>query len=500
MAPEPKRQLATSFFTGAKVHGALAKSRERKHRIRTDECPLYQLGIAEAGVPEERGNQREVATGRSSAGVAMDIEKIVCDYTEVHRDRLIEITKDLVRIPSENKPPLGAEKSCQEYAAGFLADLGLEPDLYELSDVPGLFEHPLFRPGNDYRGRPNLGARRKGSSGGRSLVLSGHIDTVPKGTLPWTRDPFGGEVEGNRLYGRGSNDMKAGIAINLFILEALEKLGWRLAGDLVCESVVDEEFGGVNGTLAGRVRGFNGDAAVITEPCQFRICPGHRGGRTAHITLRAPGGIIQKGGKFPNGVLDQLTYFLNALKDFADQRRKTAPTHELFGFCADPVPVSITKIHTSPWGTNEPITIPETCQIEMYWQLMPGETRPAVEAQFFTWLDSLVAAAPELFQSRPEVAFPIRWLPGSISPNPEPLVSRLSACAAKTGGQPPPIEGLEAPCDLYMFHQGFGIPAVGYGPRGANTHGADEYVEIDSVIAVAKSLLLLVCEWCGVEG
>ena len=154
----------------------------------------------------------------------------------------MEIIRDLVRIPSENKPPLGTEKACQEYCARFLADLRLEPDLCEPADVPGLIEHPFYWPGRDYRGRPNLGAGRiwgpgAGSGGGRSLVLSGHVDTVPVGTQPWTRDPFGGEVEGNRLYGRGSNDMKAGVAINLFIMEAVEKLGLRLAGDLVYESV-----------------------------------------------------------------------------------------------------------------------------------------------------------------------------------------------------------------------------------------------------------------------
>jgi len=418
----------------------------------------------------------------------------ICNYVDSHQDRLIEIIRDLVRIPSENKPPRGSEKACQEYAARFLSAQGLEPDLYELSDVPGLFEHPLFWPGNNYQGRPNLGARRKGTGGGRSLVLSGHIDTVPTGTLPWTRDPFGGEVEGNRLYGRGSNDMKAGVAINLFIMEALEQMGVHLAGDLVYESVVDEEYGGVNGTVAGRVRGFNGDAAVITEPSFLRICPGHRGGRTAHITLRASGGILQKG-KFPSGVLDQLRHFLNSLKAFEDHRRKTAPEHALFGRTADPVPVSITKVHTSPWGTGEPITIPETCRIEMYWQLMPGEEQAAVEREFFDWLNAMVDAAPDLFPSKPEVTFPIRWLPGGTSPNPEPLVSALSACAAQVLDSPPPIAGLDGPCDMYIFHQ-LGIPAVLWGPRGGNTHGADEYLEIDTALSAAKALLLFVCGWC----
>jgi acetylornithine deacetylase len=147
----------------------------------------------------------------------------------------------------------------------------LAPDLYYLHDVPGFEKHPLFHPGRDYRQRPNLAARRKGAGGGRSLLLTGHIDTVPSGTQEWTRDPFGGELEDGRIYGRGANDMKAGIAANLFVMECLQELGLSLAGDVLFETVVDEEFGGSNGTLAGRLHGFNADAAIISEPSSLRI-------------------------------------------------------------------------------------------------------------------------------------------------------------------------------------------------------------------------------------
>ncbi len=424
------------------------------------------------------------------------IEKDILQYVDSRRDDLIDILQTLVRTPSENTPPTGAEAACQRFCEASLNSCGFTTDLYELGDIPGLADHPLFYPGRDYTGRPNLAARRAGSGGGRSLILSGHIDTVPRGTLPWTRDPFSAHIEDGRLYGRGSNDMKAGVAINLFIMEALEKMGLRLGGDVIFESVVDEEFGGVNGTLAGRVRGHNGDAAVIAEPSFLRVCPGHRGGRTVHITLTASGGIFEEG-KFPSGVMDQLRHFLNSLKDFEEHRRKTAPEHELFGRSADPVPVSITKVHTSPWGTNEPITVPETCKIEMYWQLMPGETQEAVEREFFDWFNGTVDASPDLFTTKPEVTFPIRWLPGGMSPNPGPLVSGLRACAAKVLGSQPAIAGLDGPCDMYIFHQ-LGIPAVLWGPSGGNTHGADEYLDIDTAVAAAKALLLFVCDWCGI--
>jgi acetylornithine deacetylase len=425
------------------------------------------------------------------------VEKRICEYVDTHSEELIEVIQDLVRIPSENSPPHGREEACQQYVATFLRQRGWDPSVYYLDQLVGLREHPLFWPGREYARRPNVGARLKGQGGGRSLVLSGHIDTVPRGSAPWTKQPFGGEVEGNRLYGRGSNDMKGGVGTNLFVVKALKDLDLKLRGDLVFETVADEEFGGVNGTLAGRLQGFNADAAIISEPSFLRICPAQRGGRTAHITLKSSGGVLTEG-KFPTGVIDQLRHFLIKVEEFAVQRRKRARVHELYAHHTDPVPVSITKVFTSPWGTTEPITIPEQCRIEMYWQLMPGESQEEVEREFYVWLDGLVTATSELFPTRPQVEFPIRWMPGSSILKSEPLVAELSACASRTLGKEPPIVGIEGPCDMYVFHQGFGIPAVLWGARGGNTHAADEYLEIDSVVAAARTLLLFVCQWCGV--
>jgi acetylornithine deacetylase len=425
------------------------------------------------------------------------LEARLCEYVDRRAGRLVEIIRDLVRIPSENTPPTGTEGACQEYVAGFLRRQNWQPVVYELGEVAGLREHPLFWPGREYQGRPNVGARRCGVGGGRSLLLSGHIDTVPRGTQVWTHAPFGGEIEGNRLYGRGSNDMKGGVGTNLFVLEVLESLGLRLKGDLVFETVVDEEFGGVNGTLAGRLHGFNAEAAIVSEPSFLRVCPAQRGGRIAHITFHAAGGILTEGAS-PAGVVDQLTCFLGELRGFAASRRAKAPLHEYYRHCPDPVPVSVMKVVTSPWGTAEPITIPESCKVELDWQAMPGEGQAEIEQEFLAWFRQLTSAHPELFAVAPQIEFPLRWLPGSALPPSEPLVMELAACAARVLGTAPPIAGIEGPCDLFVFHQVFGIPAVLWGARGGNTHAADEYMEIDSAVAAAKALLLFICQRCGV--
>lgn len=425
------------------------------------------------------------------------MERQLMDYVDRNQARLFAHIRELVRRPSENTPPAGAEGACQRYIESALTSAGCEPDLYELSEVTGLREHPLFFGSREYDGRPNIGARRGGAGGGRSLILSGHIDTVPRGTQPWTREAFGGKIENNRLYGRGSNDMKAGVAMNLFAVEALQSLGVRLNGDLIFETVVDEEFGGVNGTLAGRLRGYTADAAIVAEPSSLRVCPAQRGGRIAHITFSASGGILSQS-DFPAGVVDQVTHFLTAVREFALGRRRNAPSHPLYAHHPDPVPVSVTKIFTAPWGMREPITVPEECKLELYWQLMPGETQADVEREFFEWFDQMVAAAPGLFARLPAVEFPIRWLPGSAIAPSEPLVRELAGCAEAVLHKLTPIVGIEGPCDMYIFHE-FNIPAVLWGPSGGNTHAADEYVDLDSVTAAVKTLLLFICRWCGTE-
>jgi acetylornithine deacetylase len=195
-------------------------------------------------------------------------------------------------------------------------------------------------------------------------------------------------------------------------------------------------------------------------------------------------------------VVEQVTRFLAEVPKFGEQRRGRIQPHPFYAHHPDPVPVSVTKIFTAPWGTREPITTPEECRVEFYWQLMPGETQAEVEREFHDWFEQVIASEPRLFARRPTVQFPIRWLPGSAIPASEPVVTELAECAAPVLGQRPPVVGIEGPCDMYVFHR-FNIPAALWGPRGGNTHAADEYVELDSVVAAAKALLLFVCRWCG---
>lgn len=412
---------------------------------------------------------------------------------------LIATLRDLVGTPSQNIPPNGEEAECQRKVASVLSSLGWMPDVYEPTAVSSLATHPEFWPGRSYDNRPNVSARQAGSGGGRSLILSGHIDTVPIDTpVAWTRSPLGEDLEDGRLYGRGTWDMKAGVAMNLTVLRALQLAGIRLKGDLIFETVVDEEFGGANGTLAARLRGYLADAAILGESTSLCICPAQRGGRTVHITLFGPGGILGEQQVRARAV-DQLQHVLSRISSFQQRRERRVAVNPYFANSSEPFAVWVTNIATGKWGWVQPLTVPERCQLEIYWQAMPEETQAEVEREFHEWWSETVSARPELFPVPPAVHFPMRWLPGCSIPPSSSLVTEFGA-TAETCGISARVEGLDAPSDMYIFQNCFDIPAIMWGPDGGGAHQADEFVDIASLVKATRVLSRFVCGWCGVEG
>ena len=230
----------------------------------------------------------------------------------------VEALRELVRIPSLT----GEEGEAQARVAAWLAELGAEthvaePDVAacferfpEVAQYPTHWQHDLILPYADlptaaalrasglegvlnYRGRPNVVGVVRGTGGGRSLLLNGHVDTVtvePRGA--WTRDPFGAEVADGLLYGRGASDMKGGLVAALMALGYLRAAGVRLAGDVIVQSVVNEEHAG-NGTLDLVRRGWRADAAIVLEPTENRVAVSHPGGLYWQVTVpgvpRSPG-------------------------------------------------------------------------------------------------------------------------------------------------------------------------------------------------------------------
>ena len=409
---------------------------------------------------------------------------------------LIELLQALVRTNSAAIPPNGCETEAQGVLLSFLERFDIDAELYELTFLHDS-AHPCVRHNRDYSGRHNLIARLNGTGGGRSLMLSGHIDTVPPGSGEWTNSPWSGLVEDGRLYGRGSYDMKGGLVAAFAVMIALKKSGVQLAGDLLCESVVDEEWGGGGGTLAGRLRGDVADACIIPEPTDLAIFRASRGGYIFDIEVTAG---------------DPQSYFsteevispaipmgrLLAWVDTWNLKRKSVERREAYQNFSDPAPVQVLALEANSFDSATPWSVPLTARVRLYFQFLPHEDVSRVINEIRNSFDAF--SRNDRFFS----TYVPRWKPivdppllgHELAANHE-LTSSLSRNLGHVIGTKPLVTAAEYPCDAFLNQNYFGMPTLIFGPRGAGPHNANEYVELKSVLETAEVLLATTMEWCG---
>jgi len=191
-------------------------------------------------------------------------------YVEDRKEDVVNFLKELVRIPS----PVGRELKVQKHIQRRLSSMGLDVDLFE-ADLEALRNHPGHTPVDirehiEIKGRPNVAGTLKGSGGGRSLILAAHVDHLPVGSRElWKHDPFAGEIDAGRMYGRGVANDKAGIAIMVTSLEAILQCGLEPKGNIVLISALggrDFSEGESGGLLACAAKGYRADAALYLHP------------------------------------------------------------------------------------------------------------------------------------------------------------------------------------------------------------------------------------------
>ncbi len=403
---------------------------------------------------------------------------------EERQDELTELVAELVRRPSL----LGHEAAAQAYVADHMAGSGLSVESWDLD------EHLRTLPeggdsGVPFVGRPNVAGIATGAGGGRSLILNGHIDIVsPEPISAWTFDPWGAEIVGDRMYGRGAYDMKSGIAINLFLARLIRDLGIALNGDLTIQSVIEEECTGV-GSL-DMCRRYHANAALVTEPECFRFTWAHLGvlwfrvsvmGKSAHAMIATQG----------VNAIEKMVPIMQGLR--ALERRLNEDIHPAWQDIEHPINLNIGVIRGGDW----PSTVPGSCEMHCRLSFFPGRTAMEMHALIEDAVCEAAAQDDWLRAHPPIVTYDGFQSSGSIVSLDEPSVQTLGTWHRRVIGTPmPKIVGTSI--NDMRYYNFVGIPAGCYGATGANGHAADEWLDLTSLVPTAKVIGGFVLEWCGV--
>ncbi len=333
-------------------------------------------------------------------------------------------------------------------------------------------------------------ARLAGTGGWPTLLLLGHTDVVPPGDLAaWSGDPFTPRVVGHRLIGRGSCDMKAGVAAMWFAVRAIRDAGVRLRGDIVLAAVSGEEDGGL-GTYALIDAGLTADACIVPEPTDLDLIPANGGALT--FRLRVPGKATHASRRTEGvSAIEKFVPILQALQDL--EARRNLEVDPLMERWPVAYPLSIGTVQAGDWAS----TVPDLLLAEGRLGVALGETPEQARADLEAAVAQACATDPWLAE-HPVV---VEWWGGQFASGRTdpgtPFIDRLGQMHAALGYGSPAMYGGPYGSDLRLL-VGAGIPTVQFGPgESAAAHAPDEWVDVRDVIACTQTLAAFAVDFCG---
>lgn len=436
-----------------------------------------------------------------SAATGMEVPQRVLDEAAAEVVGIVRkmVSFDTVIVEHDDPPHQDAEH--QRFLAAYLRDLGLAVELFE-PDLATFESHPMYRPGQTFNDRPILWARLPGRGIGRSLLFNGHMDTVQAEPLAdWTHDPWGAEIVDGRLYGRGSCDMKGGIAAAIAVIHALVATGTKLDGDLLLNVVPFEEVNGM-GTTATMLRGYRADAAVCCEPTELNPLIACRGILLAELSVRgrsAHAEIIQPHHSRGGGVsaIDKLIDLLLGLRRLnQDWAVRPDKQHWLL---STPY-VLPTVMRGGSFASNWPAEasallnvcyLPREVDADGYGSLVKAELESVIAA--------LAATDSWLSENPPR----LEWLcdfPALELDRDHPLVTLTQEAAERQGVPGSHLVGFDTWADQIMVMKEGGIPCVCFGPGSIlNAHAADEFVPLADLEACTRVYADIAVRWTALS-
>ncbi|WP_048646727.1 ArgE/DapE family deacylase [Nitratireductor soli] len=422
--------------------------------------------------------------------MTVDRRQAIIDRIEENRDYAVEFLRRMIAIPSVT----GDEAAIQKFVADHMNKIGLDVDMWE-TDWEALKKHPGYRPvARGYENRPNIVATYKGTGGGRSLLLNGHTDVIPVGDgAGWTDDPWAANIRDGRIYGRGSADMKSGVASHILAVEFLKQSGLRTKGDVYINVVIDEEVSG-HGTLDTVMRGYRADAGISGETSDLAIQPACIGRIWFEITVQGkPAGVQQRylgisGIKLGNKIAE-------AVQELEDERVATV-RHPLYPSAIDSLPCLIGSFQAGGY----PSAFPDSAVLKGSIGTVPGEDHEGVKQSLVDKIAAMAAKDPWMKDHPPVVRFVGYDAEASEIDQTHPIVETLRSVYREHTGKEPEMSGRQGAADTRFLNKYADTPTVIFGPGStAVMHANDEHVSIEDFITSIKVMALTIHDWCGVE-
>lgn len=414
-------------------------------------------------------------------------QKIIAKV-DASRDQAIQFLQDMVAIPSVT----GDEAAIQKHMSGYLSKVGLEVDMWE-TDWEELKKHPGYRPvDRGYKGRPNIVATLKGTGGGRSILLNGHTDVIPVGNGEgWSDNPWSAKIENGRIYGRGSCDMKSGVASHVLAVQYLKELGLTPKGDVMINIVIDEEVSG-HGTLDTVMRGYKADAGISGETSDLGVQPACIGRIWFQIDVEGkPAGIQQR--YLGISAIDLGNKIVKAVQELEDHRVATIK-HPLYPSAIDSLPCIIGSFQAGDY----PSAFPASAVLKGSMGTVPSEDHEAVKQSLVKKIAEVAAQDPWMKDHPPVVRFVGYDAEASEIPVNHPIVDIVSRTYTEVTGKQPVISGRQGAADTRFLNKYADTPTVIFGPGStAIMHANDEYVSIDDYLTSIKVMALSIYDWCN---
>ncbi len=419
--------------------------------------------------------------------VAKKIQKAVDDGF----DEQLDFTCEMVRFPSTR----GQEHTAQDFMARSFRKRGLAVDRWRI-EVDDIKHLPGFSPVSiSYDNSFNVvGGHRAENKKGQSLILNGHIDVVPEGPHEmWSTPPYDPKIDGGWLSGRGSGDMKAGLASCLYAYDALRRAGYAPAADVFIQSVVEEECTG-NGALACLARGYRADAAIIPEPFDDKLLAAQLGVMWFQVDVR---GMPVHASTATSGAnaIEAAFALIQGLKKLEQTWNDERVGHEHYADHHHPVNFNVGKIEGGDWASS----VPAWCVFDMRVAVYPGDDLSVRQRQIEDCIREAAAANDFLRNSPPKVAYNGFLAEGYVLEGADDAIAALGQAHETAYGAPLERVATTATTDARFFGLYAGIPGMVYGPQSDGIHGFDERVNIESVRKNTQSIALFMADWCGLN-